>query len=251
MRHFFNLLFHEFRTLFIAPSTYAAAVFFLGLMGWVFWRIIWQFSLASQDQLPSEVFFQLFWLPVFFVVPLLTMKSIAGERRRGTLETLMTTPVTTGEVVLSKFLAAYLFYCTLWFLTLGFPLLVSFVLESELSGARLINAATMAGGFSFIAISGVLFVAIGIFSSSLSRSQFLAGMLCSCILFMLIVGVRGLHHQAVPLLPWMEQAIEYLQVFAHLEDFSHGVLDTRPIIFYLSNAALVLGISTLIVESRA
>ena len=120
MRHYFTILSHEIRTLLYSPSTYIAAVFFLGVMGFIFAGILADYSKTPQENPPAEIFFQLFWFPVLFMIPLLTMKTIADERRQGTLETLLTTPVNTAEVVLGKFSAAYIFYLLLWGSTLGF-----------------------------------------------------------------------------------------------------------------------------------
>lgn len=251
MKHFFTLLRHEIRALFLAPATYAAAVLFLVLMGWIYWRILLEFSQEPQNELPSGLFFQLFWLPVLFLVPLLTMKSIAEERRHGTLETLMTTPVHAGAVILSKFLAAYFFYCLLWLLTLGFPLLVCLAIDSPLTEAKLLDRGTLTGGYLFIAISGLLFVAVGIFASSLTRSQLVAGMLSFCILFIFIFGMRQLQEEAYAWLPWVEDMLDYMQIFRHHEEFTRGVIDTRPFFFYISNTALILGISILVVDSKA
>ncbi len=251
MKHFFSLLHHELRALLIAPSTYAAGVLFLFLMGWIYWRILLQYSIEPQEGLPASMFFQLFWLPVFFVVPLLTMKSVAEERRTGTLETLMTAPVSALEVILGKFFAAYLFYCLLWLLTLGFPWLVSITLDSSSTNGLLLDRGALLGGYSFVAVSGLLFIAVGIFSSSLTRSQFVAGMLSFCILFIIIIGMRELQEETMTWLPWFGETLEYMQIFRHLEDFSLGVIDTRPFFFYLSNSALVLGISVLVVEAKS
>ena len=251
MKHFFHLLRYELRALLIAPAMYTAAVLFLILMGWIYWRVLLQFSLEPQDALPSAIFFQLFWLPVFFMVPLLTMRSIAEERRNGTLETLMTTPATAPEIVLSKFMASYLFYCLLWFLTLGFPVVVSASLEDTTIAERLLDVATLAGGYSFVAVSGLLFIAVGIFASSLTRSQLVAGMLSFCILFIIIIGLRELQEEAISWLPWFRETIDYMQIFRHLEEFSRGMIDTRPFFFYVSNSALVLGIAVLVVEAKA
>lgn len=124
MRHYFTILSHEVRTLLYSSSTYIAAVLFLGVMGFVFAGILELYAKAPQETSPAVVFFQLFWFPVFFMVPLLTMKSFAEERRLGTLETLLTAPVSTTEVVLGKFSAAYLFYILLWGSTLGFHYLL-------------------------------------------------------------------------------------------------------------------------------
>src|SRR5882672_6369709 len=120
MKHFLTLLSHEIRMLLVSPSTYIAATAFLGFMGFIFVGILENYSTAPQDSSPAVMFFQLFWLPVFFMVPLLTMRCLAEERRLGTLETLLTAPVNAAEVVLGKFGAAYLLYLSLWGATGGF-----------------------------------------------------------------------------------------------------------------------------------
>ena len=75
-------------------------------------------------------------------------------------------------------------------------------------------------------------------------------MLCFCILFIFIVGLPALKEQAAESRLWWRGVLDYLQIFRHLEDFSRGMVDTRPIIYYLSNTALILGLSTLIVEAK-
>ncbi len=254
MRNFFTLLFHELRLLLIAPSTYVAAVLFLLLMGFIYLWAIRAAALAPQEDLPSSQFFQLFWLPVCFVVPLLTMRSIAEERRLGTLETLMTTPTTALEVVISKWLAGYIFYAGLWALTLGFPLLAYDGMPAGAADARLLDPASLAGGYAFVVLTGALHVALGLFASSLTRSTLVAGMLGFSLLFVLIVSGRLL--MQIPgtegqLLALAREPVEYLQTFRHLEDFSRGVVDSRPLFLYLSNTVLVLGLTSLVVESKA
>ena len=251
MKHFFSLLAHELRAQLLAPATYTATVLFLLLMGGLYILILFDFSVMPKDNLPGHDFFQLFWLPVLFMVPLLTMKSIAEERRLGTLETLMTTPVTATEIVLSKFMAAYFFYCVLWAFTLAFPWLVNISLNSELAREILLDKAVLKGGYLFVAISGMLFIAVGIFASSLTRSQLVAGMLCFSILFLLILGPPIIVGQNPSLLDWMEKPLNYLHIFRFLEDFMRGVVDTRPFFYYFSTTAIVLGLSGLIVESKA
>jgi len=96
MKHFPTLLSHELRMLLVSPATYVAATLFLGFMGLIFTKILEIYSSAPQETSPAIVYFQLFWLPVCVMVPLLTMKCLAEERRLGTIETLLTTPVTTS-----------------------------------------------------------------------------------------------------------------------------------------------------------
>jgi ABC-2 type transport system permease protein len=252
MKHFLSLLRHEIRTLFIAPATYTAAVLFLILMGLIYHGILRQYTLDEQTVDPAYVFFQIFWIPVLFMVPLLTMRSIAEERRMGTLETLMTTPVTAAEIVLSKFLASWFFYCLLWLCTLSFPLIIQMTIHQEPVTQALLSKGPLIGGYLFTFLSGTLFIAVGIFSSSLTRSQLVAGMLSFSILFILILGPRLLQMQGVAMqIEWLQASVDYLQLFTHLEDFSRGMLDSRPFFYYLSNTGLVLGVSILMVESKA
>lgn len=254
MSHFFTLLRHEVRALLFAPATYAAAVLFLLLMGFFYIVGLVDAARMVQETTVPERFLQLFWVPVWFMVPLLTMRSIAEERRLGTLETLLSTPVSAGEIVLSKFCGAYLFYLALWGLTLLFPLAVGLVSPALVEEGQLLGRANLVGGYTFIAVSGVLYTAVGLFASSLTRSQLIAGMFSFCILFAFTVGPRLLVQ-----LPLMEspQAVslnnvpDYLHTFQHLEDFTRGILDTRPFCFYLSNTLLLLGLTTLITRKKA
>ncbi|MEM9227165.1 MAG: ABC transporter permease [Verrucomicrobiota bacterium] len=254
MRHFLTLFSHELRMLLIAPATYIASVLFLLLMGLIYLLALNEAASVNAEQPPSELFFQVFWVPVFFMVPLLTMRSIAEERRLGTLETLMTTPATAFQVVLSKFLGAYVFYLLLWGLTISFPYLAAGVLTSAEDKADLLEIAPMLGGYLFIALSGMLYVALGIFASSLTRSQLVAGMLCFSMLFIIVISGQLLLRvpvQEYAWMHWLEGPLDYVRSFKHLEDFSRGVVDTRPFFLYFSNAALLLGLTTLVVESKA
>ena len=253
MRHCYHLFWHEVRMLWIAPATYIAAVLFLILMSFIYVFYLYYGTTTARETLPTEWFFQSFYWPVFFLVPLLTMKTIAEERRMGTLETLMTAPVRPWQVVFSKFLAIYFLYLVLWGLTLGFPLITQMIQPSLAQEAELFNPATLWGGYSFIALSGALYIAIGVFTSSVSRSQLIAGILCFSLLFLIIVSGQIL--MRLPLdeyswYSWLGGFVDYLKTFQHLEDFSRGVIDIRPMVLYLSGAFLFVGLTTLVVESE-
>lgn len=249
MRLFRILLAHEIRMLLVAPATYVAASLFLLVMGFIFAGILETFAAAPQEGSPSALFFQLFWLPVFFMVPLLTMKCLAEERRHGTLETLLTTPVTTAEVVLAKFFAAYGLYLGLWAATGGF----FYILTHFAGQSQPLDLRPLIGGYLFIAVSGTFFVAIGVLASSLTRNQAVAGILAFVMLLLLVVGMRfastlellKLDHMATT-----RSAIEYMQTFTHLEDFTRGIIDTRQVLYYLSGATLALILGILGVEAK-
>jgi ABC-2 type transport system permease protein len=249
MKHFPTLLSHELRMLLVSPATYVAATLFLGFMGLIFTKILEIYSGAAQETSPALVYFQLFWLPACVMVPLLTMKCLAEERRLGTIETLLTTPVTTTEVVLAKFSAAYVLYLTLWSSTIGF----FYILKKFSGDARFLDSGPLLGGYLFIAVSGLFFVAIGVFASSVTSNQSVAGIIGCVALASLILGGNALSDSS-----WLEQGllrpiksiVDYAHVFSHRDDFTRGVIDSRHVIFYLSGTVLSLIFSILSVEAK-
>jgi ABC-2 type transport system permease protein len=249
MRHFFTILGHEIRMLLVNPSTYVAAVLFLLVMGFLFTGLLDAYSQAAQETAPAYDFFRLFWLPVFILVPLMTMKSVSEERRLGTLETLLTTPVTTGEVVLGKYGAVYFLYLLFWGSTGG----LFYILHRFATDARLLDPGTLLGGYLYIAVSGLLYVAIGVFASALARNQAVAVVIALAILFALIFGVGlvlGIPALQMEAFQSVRSALEYARVFQHLDDFSRGIIDTRHLFFYFTGTTLTLILTILGVEAR-
>src|SRR5664280_1559174 len=236
MRHFLTIFSHEVRMLLVNTSTYLAAVVFLFVMGFIFTFLLEVYSEAAQETSPAYDFFRLFLgFAVFIVVPLTTMKSFSEERRLGTLETLLTTPVSTAEVVLGKYGAAYFIYLLLWGSTAG----LFYLLHHFATDPRLLDPGTLIGGYVYIAVSGLLFVAIGV--------------LALALLFLLIFGTKlSLDIQFLQLeaLRPVRGALDYAQVFQHLDDFSRGIIDTRHLFFYFTGTALTLILTILGVEAR-
>ena len=165
----------------------------------------------------------------------------------------MTTSVNEFEMVLSKFFGCYTFYLLLWAVTLLFPFVVNIVLPIEGLLVYLFDVRTLIGSYSFIAVSGSLYVAIGLFSSCLTRSQLVAGMLCFLSLFVVIMisfFVIKLPVAELNMLALVEEPLDYIRAFKHLEDFSRGVIDSRPFFLYLSTTAMLLWVTSLIVASK-
>ena len=235
--------------LLVNPGTYIAAMLFLLFMGFIFTGILDSYSKTPQDVSPAIVFFQNFWFPVLFMVPLLTMKCLADERRAGTLETLFTTSVTTTEVVLGKYGAAYLFYLALW----GATGVFFYILKKFAEDVRFTDTGPLIGGYLFIAVSGLLFVALGVLASALTRNQTVAAILTFVMLVVLIGGLNYLADAA-----WLDRdflrhlmdAVDYARVLAHRDDFTRGVVDARQLLFYVSGTVLALIFSILGVEAK-
>lgn len=255
---FFACFFHELRTLCISSATYWAASLFLGLVGVLYLFILQGYSLGGREDSPMLAFFSIFWLPVFFLVPLLTMRSLADERRQGTLESLMTTPISGLAVVFAKFLAAYCIYFLLWFFALSFPFLASFALGATAMGIPLVERTSLLGGFSFVALSGLLYISIGIFASSMTRSQLVSGMLSFTLIFVCMLAGRFMGEFSGAAFGGADQvwqgfqgAVEYLQTFSFLQEFSTGIIDSRPLFLYVSSTFVLLCITGWVVESKA
>lgn len=250
----FHLTRQELRNLFHSPATYIAMTLALVVMGFFFYITLLTFTAEPQEELPLTVFFSVFWIPVLLIVPMLTMRSLAEERRFGTIETLLTAPIHPHQVVLAKFFAAYLFYLAVWLLFLVFPLLADQLLDQPDFHQRLFDRGAILGNYAFIALSGAFFVAIGIFTSSLTRSQLVAGMLSFSILFMLILGVAALQMVRLrsgdmdAILP--DSLFAYVQIHEHFTDFGKGRLDSRPFIYYLSGTTAVLGLAIRVLEAK-
>ena len=249
MKHFFTLLSHEIRMLLVSPSTYIAAMLFLFFMGFIFTGILENYSRAPQELSPAVEFFRTFWFPVLFMVPLLTMKTLAEERRLGTIETLLTTPVTTAEVVLSKYGAAYFLYVVIWAATGGF----FYILYKFVGDTHFIDPGPLTGGYVFIAVSGLFFVALGVFASSLSRNQAVAGILAVVFLLAVIGGTNYLATSSWldrDMLRPVKETMDYMRILSHRDDFTRGVVDTRQLLFYLSGTVLALIFSIVGVEAK-
>ena len=158
MRGFLAIARHEVFVLLISPATYVAGFLFLLMMWLVYWLILK--DLPSED-LPASSFFQLFWLPVLFMVPLLTMRTLAEERRMGTLESTLTTPTTPLAIVVGKFSGAYLVFLAFWVLALGYPILTALQVPEGSANFSFAGGSQLTGGLLFVAVSGAMYIAAG------------------------------------------------------------------------------------------
>ncbi len=253
MKNYITLLFHELFILLITPASYIASVIFLLLTGAFYLYILSQYLVRPLEELPSSLFIQLYWVPALFVIPLLTMKSIAEERRSGTLQTLKTTSVSSFSIVFSKFSAAYLFYMFLWALTFFFPVIINKFIPTISLQMPLYDVASLKGGYIFLALSSFLFISFGIFTSSLTRSQLVAGIFC----FTLIIAVTVLSWLLSSItqtvsseISWLKSPLQYFQTVKYLKSSTVGIIDSRPFIYYTTNALIFLGLATLAIDAK-
>jgi ABC-2 type transport system permease protein len=175
----------------------------------------------------------------------ITMRTFALERSTGTYETLMTAPVRDGTVVLAKFAAALVFYLVMWL-----PMLAStLVVQHFTSNQGRLDAGIVTSTYLGILLVGALFLSFGCFASALTRSQTVAAMisfvLCTSM-FLLSFLPNQLPNNATRL----AKVLASVALFDQMHDFARGVIDTRPVIFFVSFTAFFLILTLRVIESR-
>lgn len=226
----------ELTSFFFSPIAYVAMAVFLIACAFTFWDDFQPGEIAGMRNL----FNWMVWLLVS-IIPLLSMGLLAQEWSTGTIETLMTAPVQETDVVLGKFLGSFAF-----FLVMLAPTLL-YVAVIALYATPNIDFGPIASGYLGIILVGGLFISIGLFCSSLTRSQIVAAVATAAVLF------------AITIVPWWASGkllsptwttILNQSVFKRYTDFSRGIIDTGHLVFFILTTAVFLFFTTKVLESR-
>jgi ABC-2 type transport system permease protein len=236
MKVFLTLLNREVKSFFYSPIAYVVLFFFLLLSGYNFYLQINILNGFPTEITVVEAFFMpaLFWFPFILSFPLITMRVYSEEFRMGTIETLTTAPVSDVQVVASKFFGVLIFYVMLWL-----PTLCSFAVFQYVTGRMAAYAAgAYMGTYLLLLLIGCFFISIGCLASALTKDQITAAAISFCsITFLLFLAflpdVLGITSPAI------KDMFAYVSSVQHMQDFSKGLIDTRPIVWYLSMTALM------------
>jgi len=247
MRKILILARRELSAYFFSPMAYVIAALFLGLVGLIFLlgvkipflRIELDPVFRSGAESTLRPLLNVLAYGLVVVIPLLTMRLVAEEFRSGTIETLMTAPVTDAQVICGKFLGAFLLYLILLATTLVFLVLVAIFGQPDYGVALM--------GYLGMILLGAAYVSVGVFSSALTRHQLVAGLIGIAILSFFTAGIYLLV-LLVP--PESAQAMSRLNMISYFGDFSKGVFDVRAAVFFLTVTAFFLFLSTKVLESR-
>ena len=219
----------ELKTFFASPIAYIVLGGFLVLTGWFYFSPLFLSGEAS-----LRGFF--FWASKFFLllVPAITMRAIAEERKSGTLELLLTMPVQDWQVVVGKFMAALGMVCAGLLFTVPYALTVS---SLTATGASFDWGPVMAGYVGLILLASA-FIALGLWASALSKNQ-IVGFVIS---FVVCFAFYFIDKFAILLPEGLGAIVEYVSLDYHFESITRGVFDTRDLLYYVSitGAGLVL-----------
>ena len=175
------------------------------------------------------------WL---LIVPMLTMRLMAEEKKNGTIELLMTSPITTPQILLGKFFACF----TLYLIIVAFTLVYFIILQ--LYGEP--DWGPIATAYLGYMLLGGTFISIGLLASSLTENQVVAVLVSFGILLLLWL----IDWSAAFAGPVAAKLLQYVSIIQHLKDFQRGVIDSKDVVFYLSLIFFCLFVTTRIVESR-
>jgi len=211
----------ELNAFFDSLMAYIMLVAFLGFSGFFTW--LYGSDVFFIKQASLQAFFSIAYWTLFFFIPAITMRLFAEENRAGTIELLLTRPVSDLEVILGKFFATLLLICISLLLTLPYYITVTTLGNVD-------HGAVWTGYFGLILISGA-YIGIGLFTSSISNNQIVAYLLALFIgiFFQIIFEILGNGMSG-----FFGEVLSYLSVSRHYESIARGVIDSRDLIFFLS-----------------
>jgi ABC-2 type transport system permease protein len=227
----------EFKSYFNSPIAYCFTIAFLILANGIFFYV-WLFFLKNQATLRGFFSF-LPWL-FLFLAPSLTMRAWAEEKKLGTMELMMTLPVSDYEVVLGKFLAS------LFFLTFTIILTLPLVITCFYLGEP--DAGPILGGYIGAILLGATYLSIGLFASSLTENQIVAFISGASICFFLLLIGEEMVTSRLP--EFLVPVFAFLGLGAHFDSIGRGVVDSRDLLYYLSITGFFLFLNICSVESR-
>jgi ABC-2 type transport system permease protein len=213
----------------------------IGLLMWVFPETsVLDSGFASMDTL-----FSLGPYVFVFLIPAITMRSIAEERKLGTMELLQTRPLNDWSIILGKYFAAVALVA---FAIL--PTLVYYYTVHRLGSPEgNLDSSGIAGSYIGLLLLGSVFCAFGILASALTNNQIIAFLLAAFLCFIFYSGIDSL--SALPVFSSSALFIKQLGILYHYESLSRGLIDSRDVIYFLSMAALILLITKTIISSRS
>jgi len=223
----------ELRSYFTSPVAYIVIVVFLIITGWFFTSNLFVAGVVTMRGVLDIIPFIL-----IFFIPAITMRTFAEEKKTGTIELLLTKPITDFEIIIGKFLS------TLTFAALALAPTIIYAISLTFLGPIDIGA-VISAYIGLILMCGI-YVSIGLFASSLTENQVVAFIVCFLIVFALFMLNKILVYMPAGIV----SILEYIGTDYHFGSISRGVIDSRDIIYYLSGITIMMYLTRTALESR-
>ena len=250
MRNVLAIAGKELRGYFASPIGYVLVGFYALLFGWFFYTLIAFFDRQSMQMMAGQGgalnVNQMLITPLLMnatvimllVFPLITMRTYAEEKRSGTIELLLTSPITDFEIIMGKFLGALALFAAMLAVTLVHMVLLFTFGTPEWK--------PIATGYLGLLLMGGSFLSLGLFISSLTRNQIVAGMITFSVFLLLWV----INWVSTFVGPTAQTVLNYLSITEHFDDFAKGIIDTKHVIYYLSFISMGLFLTMKSVDSE-
>ena len=241
----------ELRSYFASPIAYIVTGLFALIFGWFFYAMLYFFLQRSMqaglgmgpqavnvNQDMIRYVLTNASVVVLFVLPMITMRTYAEEKRSGTIELLLTSPLTDAQIILGKFLGAVALYTTMLAVTVLYIAILFWYGAPEWK--------PIVAGYLGLLLLGGCFLALGLFISSTTKNQIVAGVVTFAVFLMLWV------------IDWIGDSagqttktiLSYLSITDHFDDFSKGIIDTKHVVYYLSFITFGLFLTSKSVDSE-
>lgn len=224
----YAILKKEIHAFFASPIGYLVIGLFLIVMGLFLWVFEGNFNIANSGFADLAPFFQLAPWIFIFLIPAVTMRSFSDEQKMGTLELLLTKPISSLELVMGKYLGAF----ALIVLSLLPTAIYVYAIHQLGNPVGNLDIGVTLGSYLGLFLLGAAFTSIGIYASTLSDNQIVAFIIAVFLCFLLYFGFEGFANYN--LLGSTDALISNLGMQSHFDSISRGVIDTRDLIYFVS-----------------
>lgn len=249
MRNVVTLARKELQAYFASPIAYVVIGFFALLFGYFFYSFLFFFERQGMQMAPGTApmnINQMLIGPAFmnvsvivlFVMPMITMRTYSEEKRSGTIELLLTSPITDWQIILGKFFGALALYAVMLAVTIVHMGVLFYYGNPEWK--------PIATGYLGLLLMGATFISLGLLISSLTKNQIVAGMITFAV-FLLLWVINWLGQSFGPT---GQAIITHLSITEHLDDFARGIIDTKHLVYYLSFIVFGLFLTAKSVDSE-
>jgi ABC-2 type transport system permease protein len=241
----------ELKSYFASPIAYIVIGFFVLLFGFFYYSLVLIFNqqsmqMAGFDGAPVQNVNDQMIRPLFlnasvillFVLPMITMRTYSEEKRSGTIELLLTAPLTDFQIIMGKFLGAMALYAAM--------LAVTFVHMGILYAFGKPEWIPIATSYLGMLLMGGCFISVGLLISSLTKNQIVAGMITFAV-FLLLWVINWIGSFTGPT---TQAVLDYLSITNHLDDFTRGILDTKHLVYYVTFIAFGLFLTARSVDTE-
>jgi ABC-2 type transport system permease protein len=251
LRNILAIAHKELKAYFASPIAYIVIGFFVLLFGYFYWALLLFFNQQSMRMMglqggPTQNVNEQMIRPLFlnasvvllFILPMITMRTYSEEKRSGTIELLLTAPLTDFQIIMGKFVGAMALYAA--------ALAVTLLHVGVLFAFGKPEWVPIVTSYLGMLLMGGCFISIGLLISSFTRNQIVAGMVTFAVFLLLwVINWVGSFTG-----PTTQAVLDYLSITNHLDDFTRGIIDTKHLIYYISFIAFGLFLTARSVDTE-